>query len=265
MVNSRPNQPLKSLSVGDVVSTGVRIYRSHFKTYFKISLIAGFWSFIPVYGWAKLLDMLGSISRLAFAELNQSPESPESASQITDPLKWRFLGAAFLTSLYFFVAIIGFVLVGGIIVGVLAAVAPPLAIALGIILLIVGIILLIRLSCRLLVYDVALAVEQSASAGAAINRSMNLSKGSVGKIQFVVVISYLLVSIFTLPFQFLRGYVQISDAIEPLLVPILSLLLLVLGFLSNTVVLPFWQVVKAVIYFDLRTRREGYGLKLRDQ
>ncbi len=27
--------------------------------------------------------------------------------------------------------------------------------------------------------------------------------------------------------------------------------------------LPFWQTIKAVIYYDLRTRREGMGLELR--
>jgi hypothetical protein len=29
-------------------------------------------------------------------------------------------------------------------------------------------------------------------------------------------------------------------------------------------VMPFWQSIKAVIYYDLRSRREGLGLQLRD-
>jgi hypothetical protein len=29
--------------------------------------------------------------------------------------------------------------------------------------------------------------------------------------------------------------------------------------------MPFWQTIKAVIYYDLRTRREGMGLELRER
>jgi hypothetical protein len=28
--------------------------------------------------------------------------------------------------------------------------------------------------------------------------------------------------------------------------------------------MPFWQAIKAVIYYDLRSRREGLGLQVRD-
>jgi hypothetical protein len=38
----------------------------------------------------------------------------------------------------------------------------------------------------------------------------------------------------------------------------------VLGLVSGAVFLPFWQAIKAVIYYDLRSRREGLGLQMRD-
>ncbi|GFZ94066.1 hypothetical protein [Okeania sp. KiyG1] len=38
-----------------------------------------------------------------------------------------------------------------------------------------------------------------------------------------------------------------------------------IGLLSNVFLLPFWQAIKAVVYYDLRTRREGMGLQLRKQ
>ncbi|BAZ86107.1 hypothetical protein NIES806_23170 [Dolichospermum compactum NIES-806] len=34
--------------------------------------------------------------------------------------------------------------------------------------------------------------------------------------------------------------------------------------IGGTFVMPFWQSIKAVIYYDLRSRREGLGLQLRD-
>ena len=45
---------------------------------------------------------------------------------------------------------------------------------------------------------------------------------------------------------------------------IFSLLILGLTFAGLALIAPFWQTVKAVIYYDLRSRREGLGLQLRD-
>nr|WP_290221056.1 hypothetical protein [Trichocoleus desertorum] len=46
---------------------------------------------------------------------------------------------------------------------------------------------------------------------------------------------------------------------------VISLLILGLSFVSGAIVMPFWQALKAVVYYDLRSRREGLGLKLRDR
>lgn len=266
MSNSRPNNPLKSFSVGDVVSAGIRLYRSHFKSYFQISLIGCLWSFIPVYGWAKLSEMSGRISRLAFAELTNQPESPEAAAAHTDPKKWQFLLAGILASLMFLGVFLGFAIVIGIAVGVLVATVPPAAIAVGVVGFIALLIVVIRLSCRLFVFDVTIAVEDNVDASSSISRSMSLTQGAVGRIQWSVIVAFAIVSIFTVPVQAFRIFLQLGQAnIDPSLAPILSLFALVLSFLGNAVIIPFWQVIKAVLYYDLRTRREGFGLKLRNQ
>jgi hypothetical protein len=41
--------------------------------------------------------------------------------------------------------------------------------------------------------------------------------------------------------------------------------LFAVSILSGALIMPFWQVIKAVIYYDVRARREGFGLQLRDQ
>jgi hypothetical protein len=56
----------------------------------------------------------------------------------------------------------------------------------------------------------------------------------------------------------------IADS-SPLFNLIVSLLLLGIIIASNAAILPFFQTVKAVIYYDLRSRREGLGLQLRDR
>ncbi|NET75961.1 hypothetical protein [Okeania sp. SIO1F9] len=37
----------------------------------------------------------------------------------------------------------------------------------------------------------------------------------------------------------------------------------IIGLLGNLLLLPFRQAIKAVVYYDLRTHREGIGLELR--
>jgi len=38
-----------------------------------------------------------------------------------------------------------------------------------------------------------------------------------------------------------------------------------LSFGFGALVLPFWQAIKAIIYYDLRSRKEGLGLQMRDR
>jgi hypothetical protein len=39
---------------------------------------------------------------------------------------------------------------------------------------------------------------------------------------------------------------------------------MVISLLGGMFVMPFWQSMKAVLYYDLRSRHEGLGLQLRD-
>ena len=43
------------------------------------------------------------------------------------------------------------------------------------------------------------------------------------------------------------------------------ILIVVLSIVSGALVTPFWQAMKAIIYYDLRSRKEGLGLKMRDR
>ena len=42
-------------------------------------------------------------------------------------------------------------------------------------------------------------------------------------------------------------------------------LLLALNIANAALMIPFWQSIKAVIYYDLRSRREGIGLQFKDR
>jgi hypothetical protein len=132
---------------------------------------------------------------------------------------------------------------------------------------------------RFFIPEVPLSIENNLrSAIGSIERSWLLSKGSVWKIALINLVSFLL----TVPFFFLafiavflvaapsitRIYMAVETApFSPFILT--SMLLLALGAiialsLTNIFMLPFWQILKAVVYYDLRSRREGLGIELRE-
>jgi hypothetical protein len=104
------------LSVGNVVSASLRIYRDHFKSYFGLAFVASLWLLVPIYGWAKYSAISALISRLAFGEVREKPETVSDARREVNPRMWSFLGAGILTFLIY----IGVSLVGGIAIAILA-------------------------------------------------------------------------------------------------------------------------------------------------
>ena len=47
--NFGSSSSIQPLSIGNVVSAGVRLYRSHLKTYLKLALIAHLWALVPIW------------------------------------------------------------------------------------------------------------------------------------------------------------------------------------------------------------------------
>jgi membrane-anchored glycerophosphoryl diester phosphodiesterase (GDPDase) len=262
--------PLRPLSVGNVVTAGFQLYRSHLKDFFKIGLFAYLWTIIPIYGWAKFAMNSGLIARLAFADLTHQPETLESARREVTPRLWSFLSVAFrfvglLILLYIGVLVL---LVGGVLV--LASVgravlgeAGGLLVGLWIVAgLIGGAIALLIFMSRWIVAEVPLAIETGVNGSQSIDRSWMLTKNSVGRIQLIVAVAFLV----TLPITAITGYLpQIFligiDAESPSF-GLVYLISTAASLVGGAIVLPFWQCIKAVLYYDLRSRKEGLDLQL---
>lgn len=268
------------LSVGDVVSAGLRIYRDHFKLYFRLAFIAYLWILVPIYGWAKFSAISGLISRLAFQELLEQPETVSEARRHVMPRMWGFLLAGFLVSLIvsgiIFAAVIVFGILGvvvGMIIGQGSATTSAAAI---LVLSLVGFIALIALFTgylwlvsRLLIVEVPLAVESNVDASSAISRSWVLTKGFALRLILVVTVAFLITLPITIVVQIFSTIIQgfLSASIpqnSPTFLALYYLLILPISFASGALLIPFWQSIKAVVYYDLRNRREGLDLQIRD-
>jgi hypothetical protein len=110
---------------------------------------------------------------------------------------------------------------------------------------------------------------ENVDATSTIGRSWELTKGHAWRIFLILFVA----SLITLPMQIflqiisfiVQGILEFTPDNNPLLNSLLLLLFFAMFIGGSALVLPFWQSLKAVIYYDLRTRREGLGLKLRER
>jgi hypothetical protein len=289
------------------------LYRSHLKSYLSIALRATLWVISPIllaipliplfivgslprssvswltllsiplfiFGFAKYLTNSALISRLAFSQLIDRPETASNARNDIQPKMWSFFRVAvyvflFLIGVYVMISLLTGII--AIIIGVIFALFYQALIKNPIGSVIVGILsVLIVLAAvigfffgfiwffsRWIIGEVPLAVEENLSSKKSIDRSWELTKNSVFRIQLVVLVAFLV----TLPLMGVTSYIP---QIFLLRVPIGSSLywtIYGISILTSSVggifVLPFWQTIKAVLYYDLRNRKEGFGLQIRD-
>lgn len=307
---------IRPLSVGNVVSAGFRLYRSHLKQYLSIALRATLWALLPfvallpvplvfislqpnysilglvvpiffgllLYCSAKSLANTGLLSRLAFNELIGQPESEKTAQTYVNRRMWQFLLSGILVFLLFVIIYIALVILGIIVGGISVAIVT---VAFGVsmernllaVILVVLITIFIALAVlsgliwlfsRFTIVEVALAIEPEVDGVSAISRSWDLTKGNVFRIILISTVAFLI----TLPIYVITQvaaflFQPIIDIFVAQQSPAYLLISYITGYIIGLVgglfVLPLWQAIKAVIYCDLRSRREGLGLPLRDR
>ncbi|BAZ89403.1 hypothetical protein NIES932_08810 [Raphidiopsis curvata NIES-932] len=271
------------LTVGNAVSASVRLYRSHFKDYFLLSLKAWLWIFVPVYGWAKFYALSALISRLGFGDLVNQPESVHSSERFVNSRLWKFLGTLILMFFIYIGVILSFFILGFLLALIPTAILVGLDIQnptnigtwwvliflLVLLLAIVAIVGSIWLEIRFSLVTLPLAIEENVDATSTIGRSWELTKGHVWRIFLILFVA----SLITLPMQILlqiisfivQGILEFTPDNNPLLNSLLLLFFIAIFIGGSALILPFWQSLKAVIYYDLRSRREGLGLKLRER
>lgn len=321
---SQAGQPL---SVGNVVSAGLRLYSSHFGQYFGVAFLATLWMLLPiavaialviffatVQNYYALLALLipawivllvyclarysagtAAITRLAFAELANKPETPQQARRFTQSRKWWYLLTGLLVSLIFggvatvcyFAIIIFFVAVFVAVGGAAAAQSADLEVFFteafsnpglwvplvlgGLVLLVLFITVLSWLSARLSIAYVPLSVEPETGGVETIGRSWQLTQRNAWRVFLVLTITFLITLPLLFVVQVLVTVIQAGVAVAfpegdtATAASILGILVTYLiSFASNILTVPLWQSVSAAIYYDLRSRREGLGLQLRE-
>ena len=322
--SSNPQGLVQPLSVGNVVSVGLRLYSSHFKQYMGVALIATLWILLPIVAIALIIGffaaaqnyyaLLGiiipawlvllaycvgkymadsaAIARLAFGELTQQPETAQQARRFTHSRLWWFWVTSLLTSLIFGGVLIAFYLllavlfavafgaVGGL--SVLQSAAPEammekiasspsflLTFGLGMLVVVVLFIGIFGwLSARFSIADVPLAIESNMDGARSVGRSWQLTQKSAWRIFAILFIGAMIAFVLQLLIQLVTSIISgVLMVIQPsgnsALYLVSAAVSYVFAFITSALFLPFWQTIKAVMYYDLRSRREGLGLQLR--
>ncbi len=265
------------LNVGNVVTTAFQLYKNRFQPYFLLALKAYFWLLVPIYGWAKFSAISALLSRLVYGELINQPETIKDGTRSVNSKMWQFFVAGILLGLIALGVYIAFaitasiaIVVGGLVAAQLGSFAvTAIAITFSVIAVIVFLVGFFFIFIRFFVFELPLAVEDNINATSTISRSWELTKGSVGRILLISFVAFLI----TIPLGILVQVV--STIFQSVLIsptdqnPFFSLIFIILilgfSFSSGAIQLPFWQAIKAVIYYDLRIRKEGLGLNLRDR
>ncbi|WP_242032103.1 hypothetical protein [Microcoleus sp. FACHB-672] len=223
-----------------------------------------------IYGFAKYYALSALISRLAFTELINKPESVTTAKDKINSHFWLFFWLNVRIGCLLFLVYFGLAILGGIVAVILGAVLGSIFGQAGSLLSLIPLVLIILFGLtwffsRWLIAEVPLAVEEGVNIRQSIARSWELSKNSAFRIQAIVLICFLVTVPLVLVTNFLPSIFLLRIEPNSPRYWIVYFISLITGLLGGALVLPFWQAIKAVLYYDLRSRREGLGLKLRDR
>ncbi|OUC14382.1 MAG: hypothetical protein B0A82_12225 [Alkalinema sp. CACIAM 70d] len=252
------------------------------------SIVVTVWVATYIYCLSYYLAHAAAITRLAYSELLGQPEDPKAVQRITQSRRWSFWGSTFLLGLLIggisIVSAIVFFIAIGVVAGSSGAIRftasgrpivddPAVALAVGGLFLL-GLLLwltwLTWMSARFFLPEVTIAVEDNVGAAASLSRSWNLTKRNAWRIVGVLLVAFLV----TLPIQILLQIIsEVANKLIAVSFPVNSpsyavitfIASMILSFGISMVILPYWQAIKAVVYYDLRSRREGLGLNLRDR
>lgn len=277
-INKLPQQILNS---GNIVTVGLQLYLWRFWLYFSMSLRAILWLIIPFYGWAKFFLYLAIISRIAFLDFINQPEEISDSRDKTSKKIWSIL----ITNVLIFITMLLFSTIVLISESLLIALIVNSIndlyfrnnlflygiISLGIILttfstFIVGVNWLYS---RLILIELPLVLETDISVFGSIKNSWNLTRGFLYacKAQAVFIIFALvfvpILSIFQIGSSLIEVIFDYSGEVKTSSFSLIFILSeLFIYILLFSLFIPFLQTIKAVLYYEAQSCREGFGLEL---
>ena len=289
------NNSIEPLNIGNTINTAFRLYRDRFPTYVFFAVRAGLWSLLPlvlqlilsqllyqtitpeqgsdiglrlflfpvqIFSAAKYLFNSAVISRLAFQDIIYQPETAGQAEKKVKPKMWRLwwmqvliglLGAAIILPITLSLVLVSFIPI----LGVLLILPASFCLA----------FFFLWLSARIYIAELPLVIEDNLGSWQAIKRGWHLTKNSAWRIVGVMFIASLLiipvyilsVALASIPFWFNSSEDWQTLAENPLFFRQMAMFLTTIFLLLSTLLVPFWQSLKSVIYNHLLDQKKNDG------
>ena len=272
---------MQQLTIGNIINIGISIYQLNLKHYLRLALIAHLWLLIPVYGWGRYLAIAGLISRLTWQQLaddtNELPESQLFSIRIIIHFLITGTFVVCLSSLFAFIFLFllffSIILLGVLLFSLLdfqtnfaPANSTPILILIGASVYLTLFVLSTWFYSRLFITDLVLSIESSHQLLTPITRSYQLTQKMQLKINRIIWLSFAItLSGMILSYILLAICVSILETIRNLYFPslfsynlILNIYILFWLVLGNITTMPFWQSIKAIVYYQTRCDREGF-------
>ncbi len=289
------NNSIEPLNIGNTINTAFRLYRDRFQTYVFFAVRACLWSLLPlvlqlilsqllyqtitpeqgsdiglrlflfpiqIFSAAKYLFNNAVISRLAFQDIIYQPETAGQAEKKVKPKMWRLwwmqvliglLGAAIILPITLSLVLVSFIPI----LGVLLILPASFCLA----------FFFLWLSARIYIAELPLVIEDNLGSWQAIKRGWHLTKNSAWRIVGVMFIASLLiipvyilsVALASIPFWFNSSEDWQTLAENPLFFRQMAMFLTTIFLLLSTLLVPFWQSLKSVIYNHLLDQKKNDG------
>jgi hypothetical protein len=292
------NNSIEPLNIGNTINTAFRLYRDRFQTYVFFAVRACLWSLLPlvlqlilsqllyqtitpeqgsdiglrlflfpvqIFSAAKYLFNSAVISRLAFQDIIYQPETAGQAEKKVKPKMWRLwwmqvllglLGAAIILPITLPLMLVSFIPILDVLLILAAFFCLPF--------------FFLWLSARIYIAELPLVIEDNLGSWQAIKRGWHLTKNSAWRIVGVIFIASLLiipvyilsVALASIPFWFNSSEDWQTLAENPLFfrqMAMFSYGMITVFVLLSTLLVPFWQSLKSVIYNHLLDQKKNDG------
>jgi len=217
---------------------------------------------VQIFSAAKSLFNNAVISRLAFQDIIYQPETAGQAEKKVKPKMWRLwwmqvliglLGAAIILPITLSLVLVSFIPILGVLLILLASFCLP--------------VFFLWLSARICIAELPLVIEDNLGSWQAIKRGWHLTKNSAWRIVGVIFIASLLiipvyilsVALASIPFWFNSSEDWQTLTENPLFLQQMAMFsygLTTIFLLLSTLLVPFWQSLKSVIYNHLLDQKK---------
>ena len=269
---------IRDFTVGNTITASVALYKQNWRQYLKLSFIAHLWLFIPVYGWARYFAIAAWISKLSL----QKFDSELNNRHFSEYFSFRSLFVLSFTGIFaIFVAIIlGYLssIILGFIISAFSELISQAIFSFSLLdvlgnilsnregtayrfLTYFGLLFFSSISIwfytRLFLTDLIYIYRPNNKLFDPVKQSYHLTKNNKLKIYSIIWLSFLItfpiwvicysIAPVTAWLIFTTTSINTFEAFSPLL----EICFIVTLVCAHVIVLPFWQSVKASVFYYL--------------